>query len=48
MNFSLPTTVGDWTLIVLAIGFTHMMFVIGGHLGMWHSADGHIHLGSNT
>jgi hypothetical protein len=46
MNFSLPTTLGDWTLIIAAIVVTHVMFVVGGHLGMWHTADGHIQLGS--
>lgn len=48
MNFNLPTTLGDWAVIAAAVIVTHIMFIVGGHIGLWHTANGHIQLGSNT
>jgi len=45
MNFSLPTTLGDWTVIVAAIVVTHLMFKIGSTVGLWHSDGAHLQLG---
>jgi hypothetical protein len=45
MNFSLPTTLGDWTVIIAAIVVTHIMFSIGAAVGLWHSDGAHLQLG---
>jgi hypothetical protein len=45
MNFSLPTTLGDWTVIVAAIVVTHLMYRIGATVGLWHSDGAHLQLG---
>lgn len=46
MNFNLPTTAGDWLVIVGAIVVTHFLFIVGAHAGWWSTDDkGHIQLG---
>lgn len=45
MNWNIPSTVGDWMVIVGAILVTHGLFVLGAHAGWWGTDDrGHIHL----
>lgn len=46
MNFNLPTTLGDWFVILAAVLITHFFFVWGLHAGWWHSdAGGHVQFG---
>ena len=43
MNFNLPSTAGDWFVIVAAIIVTHFLFVAGAHFGWWNTdSQGHI------
>jgi len=45
MNFSLPTTLGDWTVIVAAIVVTHLMYMIGATVVLCHADGAHLQLG---
>jgi hypothetical protein len=46
MNFNLPTTLGDWVIILGGIVIAHFLFVAGAHAGLWGTdPNGHIQLG---